>query len=199
MHILCFVEEPSAEAALVNLLPKILPTTTFQFIVFQGKLDLLKNLLPRLRGYAGWLPWDYRIVVLIDEDREVCFQLKNTIEDAATEADFVTKSRAGYNQFQVLNRIAVEELEAWFLGDVEALRAAFPRIPISLTSRKKFRDPDKVPGGTWESLEKLLQSLGYFPAGYPKVQAAQQISEHMDPARNRSHSFQVFYQGLCAL
>jgi hypothetical protein len=39
MHILFFVEEPSAEAALANLLPKLLPNlTTFQFVVFQGKL-----------------------------------------------------------------------------------------------------------------------------------------------------------------
>jgi hypothetical protein len=31
-----------------------------------------------------------------------------------------------------LNRIAVEELEAWFFGDIEALRAVYPKLSATL-------------------------------------------------------------------
>jgi len=200
MHVLFFVEEPSAEAALANLLPKILPAqTTYQSIIFQGKPDLLQNLAARLRGYASWLPEDWRIVVLIDEDRQDCRRLKGQMEDAAQSAGLVSKSQAENGRFQVLNRIAIEELEAWFLGDVEALRQVYPRLSASLSNRQRFRDPDAVTGGTWEALEHILQTNGYHPAGYPKVEAARQISLRMEPARNCSHSFQVFCQGLQAL
>jgi hypothetical protein len=200
MHVLFFVEEPSTEAALAHLLPNLLPEqTTFQFIIFQGKTDLLNNLAARLRGYASWLPEDWRIVVLMDEDRQDCRQLKDQMEAAAQSAGLVSKSQTENGRFQVLNRIAIEELEAWFLGDIEALRQVYPRLPVSLSTRQKFRDPDAVTGGTWEALEQILQTNGYHPAGYPKVDAARQISLYMDPARNRSHSFQIFLQGLQSL
>lgn len=200
MHVLIFMEEPSTEAALTNLLPRLLPEqTTFQSIVFQGKTDLLNNLAARLHGYASWIPNDWRIVVLVDEDRQDCVQLKSQLEEAARAAGLISKSQSAGGSFQILNRIAVEELEAWFIGDIEALRHVYPRLPASLAQRQKFRDPDHVPGGTWEALEAALQTCGYYPVGYPKVDAARQISFYMDPARNRSHSFQVFCQGLQAL
>jgi hypothetical protein len=200
MHVVFFVEEPSVEAALTNLLPRLLPDqTTFQFIVFQGKPDLLDNLLSRLRGYANWLPEDWRIVVLIDEDRQDCFQLKRQLETAVLSAGLISKNRNESDRFQVLTRIAIEELEAWFLGDVEALRQVYPRLPASLAHRQRFRDPDRVVGGTWEALEHVLQANGYHPTGYPKIDAARQISLYMDPACNRSHSFEVFCRGLEAL
>jgi hypothetical protein len=145
------------------------------------------------------MPPDWRIVVLVDEDRQDCLVLKQALEQAAFQAGLMTKSQAGGAGFQVLNRIAVEELEAWFLGDVEALRRVYPRVPLSLSQRERFRDPDHVTGGAWEALEKLLQAYGYHPAGYPKVEAAQRISKHLEPDRNRSHSFQVFWQGIRAL
>jgi len=95
-----------------------------------------------------------------------------------------------------LNRISIEELEAWFFGDVEALHGAYPKIPLSLATRLKYHNPDAIQGGTWEELEKELQRKGYFHGGLAKIEAAKAISAHMDPARNRSKSFQVFRDGL---
>jgi len=97
---------------------------------------------------------------------------------------------------QVLNRIAVEELEAWFFGDVPALTRAYPRIPATLSNKKGFRDSDAILGGTWETLERVLQDAGYYAAGMPKLEVARQISANMDPARNSSRSFQIFCDGL---
>lgn len=50
--------------------------------------------------------------------------------------------------FQVLNRLAIEELEAWFFGDVAALHSAYPRVPSTLGRRSRYRDPDAIRGGT---------------------------------------------------
>lgn len=200
MHIEFMVEEPSIEVTLQNLLPQILPAeTTFKILVFRGKQDLLKQLPSRLRGYAAWMPDDYRIVILIDEDRQNCHELKGQLEAICARSRLTTRSHNHGNGFKVLNRIVIEELESWFIGDVEALRAAYPRIPESLGKWKNYRDPDAVSGGTWESLEFALQKFGYFKGGYTKIQAAREISPFMNPARNRSKSFQVFYEGLRSL
>lgn len=199
MHIEILVEEQSMEEALKILLPRMLPPeTTYRILSFQGKQNLLRQLPARLRGYK-WINDDYRIIVLLDEDRQNCLDLKQQMETAAQQAGLSTKTSAGGIRFQVLNRIVIEELEAWFLGDVEAIRQAYPRILATLAKTPKFRNPDSVPGGTWETLEKTMQRYGYFKGGYAKVEAARAISTYMDPNRNRSKSFQVFRNGLLSL
>lgn len=201
MHIEFLLEEPSAEAALNNLLPKMLPShVRFELRNFQSKHTLLAELPRRLKGYSYWLPTDWRIIVLIDEDRQDCKELKAQLETAALDARLRTKSTSHLaSSFQVLNRIAVEELEAWFFGDVEAIVTAYPRVPHSLAERGRFRDPDSITGGTWEALEKTLQRYGYYPGRLPKIEVARNISQHMEPVRNRSKSFNVFRTRLEAL
>ncbi len=200
-HVEALVEEPSAEAALLNLLPRILgEEVTFAVHPFQGKPDLLKKLPQRLAAYRRWITGDYRILVLIDEDREDCHRLKARLEECARNAGFVTKSEAGRGrQFRVLNRIAVEELEAWFFGDVEALVTAYPGVPQTLGHKAVYRDPDSIKGGTWEALEQVLQRAGHYSSGMPKIETARKVSEHMDPYRNRSRSFKIFRDGLLKL
>jgi hypothetical protein len=201
VHIEFLVEEASMEAALVNLLPSIFSdAATFSIHPHQGKSDLLAQLPLRLRGYRRWLPDDWRIVVLMDTDGRDCRQVKADLEQLAQEAGFATKSAVPPDQpFQVVNRLAVEELEAWLLGDVEALRTAYPRVSPTLANKARYRDPDAIGGGTWEALERLLQRKGYHKEGLPKIRVARDVSEHMEPARNRSRSFQVFCSGLLAL
>lgn len=193
MRLEVLVEESSAEAALINLIPRIVPKVDFDIHVHQGKADLLDKLPGRLRGYKHWLPKDWRIVVLIDEDRQACAELKEQLEGAARLAKLRTRTAARRGQaYQVVNRLAVEELEAWFFGDVPALVAAYPRVSPNLGSQQRYRDPDAIAGGTWETLERVLQRAGYYAGGLPKIEVAGRVSEHMDPSRNRSKSFQVF-------
>jgi hypothetical protein len=197
MHIEFLVEEQSAEAALVNIIPKIVGNeTSFKIISFQGKPDLFAKLPERLRGYRHWLPESWRIVVLVDVDNEDCRVLKGELEKMAAAAGLTTKTAAGGERFQVLNRLAIEELEAWFIGDEDAIRAAYPRVVRNLAQKEKYRDPDAIAGGTWEALERLLQKSGYFRGGLGKVTAAREISKHMVPECNRSRSFQVFREGM---
>jgi hypothetical protein len=198
VHIEFLVEEPSAEAALSNLVPKILGQDfSFKVHSYQGKPDLLKKLLPRLRGYKTWMPEDWCIVILIDADEEDCRALKDNLEGIAQRAELFTKSnRTIGSYFQVLNRLAIEELEAWFFGDVEALHAAYPRVSLSLGRKARYRNPDAIRGGTWEALERELKRVGYYSSGISKISNARMVSVHMEPERNRSKSFQVFRQGL---
>lgn len=201
MRVEFLVEEPSIEAALENLLPKMLsPDVEIAIHNFHDKRNLLAKLPARLKGYSKWLPSDWRIVVLIDEDRQDCEKLKSQLERAASKSKLITKSAAlNHGRFQVLNRIVIEELEAWFFGDVEALVKAYPRVPATLAERKDYRDPDAINGGTWEVLERILQAKGYYPGGLPKIEVARNVSKYMEPTRNRSKSFNHFVTGLQAL
>ena len=201
MHLECLVEEQSAAVALDHLLPKIVGEgVSYEIYPFNGKTDLLKKLPHLLRTYKTWLPEDWRIVVLVDADDQDCHQLKAELEQIARHAGLITKSSvAAGEKFQVLNRIVVEELEAWFFGDVEALNAAYPRVPKNLAERAKYRNPDTIKGGTWEALERELQRHGYHQDKLAKVSAAREISAQMNPEHNRSKSFQVFRQGLLEL
>ena len=198
MHIEFLVEEQSMEVALNTLVPRIVgEVPSFNVRVFQGKQDLLKELPNRLRGYRQWLPHDWRIVVLIDEDREDCHVLKERLEGIARDAGFVTRTSASPGQrFYVVNRIVIEELEAWFLGDVDAVLGAFPRVPRTFHRRRGLREPDAIAGGTCEALERLLKRAGYYAGGMPKIEAARRISACMDPQRNRSRSFCLFRETL---
>lgn len=197
-----FVEEQSMAQALHVLVPKIRPDleARFQVHAFQGVDDMLEKLPDRLRGYAGWIPEDWRIVVVRDEDRNDCAKLKGQIEKMARDAGLVPKSgkRRG-SRFQLLTRIAVEELEAWLLGDVPALVATYDRFPSTLNNQKSYRDVDAIKGGTWEALERALQKAGHFLGGLPKIQVAREVAANMNPDRNSSKSFQVFRDGLRSL
>lgn len=183
------VEEPSAEEALKTLLPKIVPGVGFRIVPFNGKNDLLRKLPARLRDYTYyWAEAGLRIVVLLDRDDDDCAELKSRLVEIAREAGLPAEA--------TLFRIVIEELEAWFLGDVPALHAAYPKVPPSLGSQTKFRDPESIAGGAWEGLEHVLQKHGYHSKGLQKVRAASEIAPHMDIENNRSKSFQVFRDGL---
>jgi hypothetical protein len=199
MLLIVFVEEESAEAALRILLKRMIPDTwQVRLINFGSKDALLKKLTARLKGYApDCAAGTTRIAVLVDRDMDACTALKSQLEEAARQAGLPTRSSAGAGApFTVLNRIVVEELESWFLGDTEALRRAYPKLPTLQPKAKPFNNPDN--GGTWEELERVLRRGGYH-GSYAKIDGARRIATHMDPARNRSASFRAFRDGLTDL
>ena len=170
---------------------------TFKIPPYEGKKDFLNQVPARLKGYQRSLRPDWKIVILIDEDRQDCLELKEKLEIMATSAGLITKSSCQEDQsFQVLNPIVVEELEAWFFGDVEAICQAYPKVSANLAKPQQYRDPDAIQGGTAEALERVLKKAGYHLGGLQKQKASSEISKYMNPESNRSKSFQVFYQGL---
>ena len=191
-HLAVLVEEPSMEEFLRILLPRLLPEDYgFEIHSFRGKANLLRNLKARLRGYARWLPDDWRVIVVVDLDNDDCRALKGELEEAATAAGLRTRSQAGSGRWQLANRIAIEELEAWYFGDWQAVRNAFPRVSEGVSRQARYRNPDAI-RGAWEAFERILQRRGYFATGLRKVKAARAVAVHIDPDRNRSESFNAF-------
>ncbi|HJK97327.1 MAG TPA: DUF4276 family protein, partial [Polyangiaceae bacterium LLY-WYZ-14_1] len=105
------VEEPSMEHALRIVLPRILGRVSFDVHAFSCKSELLGWLPGRLRGYAAWVPEDWRIVVVVDRDDDDCLALKARLESMAAKARLATRSRPRGGRFSVVNRLAIEELE----------------------------------------------------------------------------------------
>jgi hypothetical protein len=141
------------------------------------------------------LPENHRIVVVVDRDDEDCRTLKQRLEDCSCKAGLATRSNRDGGQFRVINRIAIEELEAWYFGAWDAVLAAYPRVKPTTPRKKRYRDSDNI-AGTCEAFEHVLQAAGYFETGLRKIEAARLIGLKLDPTKNTSRSFQVFYNAL---
>lgn len=199
-RLVLLVEEPSMEAFLHALLPRVLPPGVgFEVHAFQGKADLLAKLEARLRAYARFLPEDSRLVVVVDRDDDDCRALKTRMEELSARAGLLSRTRArvrGHDAWQLVNRIAIEELEAWYFGEWAAVCLVYPRLPDGLPRSRGLRDPDAIAGGTWEAFARVLQRHGYHRTGLPKIEVARAIGRHFDPGRVRSQSFQALYGAL---
>lgn len=81
------VEEPSMEAFLNAVLPRMLPAdTAFEIHAFQGKQALLRKLEKRLNGYSRFMTNDHRVMVIVDQDNDNCKDLKSKLESACANA-----------------------------------------------------------------------------------------------------------------
>lgn len=77
-NLVFFLEGQSEKALLQGLIPRLLGDQKFaiRYIVFQGKHDLKKKSLARMKG---WLKPDSAFVVLVDQDVEDCQALKEKL------------------------------------------------------------------------------------------------------------------------
>jgi hypothetical protein len=148
------------------------------------------NLAADRRRIASGEP--LRVVVLVDRDDDDRERPKAGLERMAAASGLSTNSSpADDGRFVVLNRIVIEELESWFIGDPSALRKAFASLPKITQNAGLFRNPDN--GGSWEALPRFLKRNGICKSSLPKIDAARRIAPHMNLAQNRSRSL----SGLC--
>jgi len=171
------LEEPSAKDILEGLLPRLISNeVVIRYMVFEGKQDLEKRMLYRMRG---WLQSDTYFVVLRDQDAADCHKVKARLQQIARQA----------GRPNALICIACRELESWILGDWHALAEAFNQPSLAQQSLKaKFRNPDAL-GSPVEEIRRFL------PA-YQKRDGARRLGPLLDLERNRSRSFQVFCNGV---
>lgn len=196
-HMEFLVEEPSMEAFLCAMLPRILNQgESFKVHVFQGKSDLLGKLESRLKGYAKWIPSDWRIFVVVDRDDDDCLHLKDHLETAASRAGLRTRAVSVGQHWSIANRIAIEELESWYFGEWASVQQAYPRVSKTIPMKSQYRECDAIRGGTWEAFERVMQSFGYFKGGLTKIEAARRIGEVYEPLRSSSRSFAVFHEAI---
>ena len=130
------VEEPSMADLLDGLLPRLFPALRFQCVPHDGKQDLEKSIPRKLRA---WREPGVRFVVARDQDSADCRQVKARLADLCRNA----------GRADVLVRVVCRELEAWYIGDPEALVRAFPearrrRRMLRELSRARYRNPDTV-------------------------------------------------------
>ncbi len=98
--------------------------------------------------------------------------------------------------------LAVEEVEAWLLGDELAIKAAYPKYRKSVLSSYI---QDSI-CGTWEKLADVVfkggvkgiknQKLNWRDVGKLKTEWALNIGKHMNYENNRSPSFQNFMNNV---
>ena len=171
------VEEPSMANLLDGLLPRLFPALRFQCIPHDGKQDLEKSIPRKLRA---WREPGVRFVVARDQDSADCRQVKAKLADLCRNA----------GRADVLVRVACRELEAWYIGDPEALVQAFPETPRRLLrelNRARYRNPDTV-------VRPSETIAGRIPE-FQKRSGARRMAGHLS-RENRSRSFQVFLEGV---
>lgn len=167
------LEEASAKAMLESLLPRILhEKTRFRCIPFEGKQDLEKQLMRKIRAYQNE---QARFIVLRDQDSHPDCQ---AVKDRLLEL-----CEASGKSARCLVRIACRELEAFYLADLLAVEQALsiPGLAKRQQSRK-FKNPDSL-GSPSKELKSLTGNK------YEKVLGSRAIGLHLRLDNSRSSSF----------
>jgi hypothetical protein len=205
VHFEILVEDQSGKRALEVIVPKILGDEhTFRVHSYKGigripgnmkdardpsKRILLANLPKLLKGYGNtFAGYDPEAVVLVCDldDREFdsfLRELKNILDGChpKPEARFC---------------LAIEEGEAWLLGDIPAVKSAYANADDKVLENYQN---DSI-CGTWETLadavyaggSKKLSAKGWQAVGAEKFRWAETIAPHMNIEVNKSPSFCFF-------
>jgi hypothetical protein len=179
-HWVFCLEGPSEKALLQGLLPKLIaPDIQVVYLVFEGKQDLEKRLLRRLRGWQ--LP-DTQFVVLRDKDAGDCKAIKQHLVSIVHQAGRATET---------LVRIACHEIESWYLGDLKAVEQGLGVTGLARQQNKRqYRNPD-------DRVVKPAKELVDLTKGkYQKLAGSREIGSYLDLDNNQSKRFQVFVSGL---
>ncbi len=215
MHFEILVEDQSGKKALDILVPKVIGDEhTPRVHPYKGIGRIPKNLgannnankrillnqLPRLlRGYGKTFadyPANYpAVVILVCDLDDKCLK--------AFRQELLGILNACNPKPETRFCIAIEEGEAWFLGDIPAVKSAYPKAKDSVLNGYVG---DSI-CGTWECLADavfnggaaVLSSKGWQAIGAEKSQWAEKISPHMDVANNASPSFVYFRDKLLEL
>lgn len=204
MHFEFLVEDPSGSILLELVLPKIfekMEEVTYRVHAFRGVGRIPPNLrpttqpskrilldqLPRL--LAGYLstPGIDVVVVVLDLDNRPAREFTGELDQLARSVDADALA---------IFCLAIEEMEAWLLGDQQAILDAFPDA-----KQRILRDyeQDSI-CGTWEVLAnaihkggaKSLSGLPYHAIGKLKCEWASKIAPQMRLEANASPSFRNF-------
>jgi hypothetical protein len=209
MHIEVLAEDSSGARLLGHIMPKLIgphgEPHTWRVHPYRGvgrlppdlvgtsdaHRRILLDQLPRLlRGYARTPGIDAVVVVLDTDDRD-CAAFLHELR--------VLADRCGAGHLTMF-RLAIEEIEAWYLGDRAAFAAAFPKARMAALDTYA---QDSV-CGTWERIADAVHPGGSAAVrrdGWPlpgqlKHDWAGRIGPLLDPARNLSPSFGKLRDGL---
>ena len=212
MHFEILVEDASGKILLEHIVPKVMgegvQQHSWRIHAYKGIGHLPRNLrgstdpakrilldrLPQLlRGYGKSLhPREqHAVIVVADSDSRPCEAFKRELLGVLETTEPAPRT---------LFRIAVEEMEAWLLGDPHAVLTAYPK---ARTAPLNDYRQDSV-CGTWEVLAEAiypggaseLKRRGFPVTGQMKCQWARDIAPFLDIHRNASPSFAVFRESF---
>ena len=210
MHLEFLVEDSSGARLVETLLPRMIgpngESHTWHVKDYKGIGRLpqglgsssdpakraLLNQLPRLLAGYGRTPGYDAVVVVVDSDSRDCKAFLAELQAVLAQCDPVPPA--------TLFRLAIEEMEAWLLGDRPALLAAFPKAKKEVLARY---EQDSI-CGTWELLANAvhpgghaaIQKAGWPLPGHVKHDWAEKIGPLMDVEQNASPSFGKFRDGV---
>lgn len=156
---------------------------------------LLNDLSTYLRGFNNSLKYlpDSAVFIVLDNDDNDPAVFRAGLEEVAKD---------NHITIDYVFCLAVEEMEAWLLGDREALQQAYPAAKMQ---KLKDYEQDSI-CGTWEMLADIVYPKGikqfkkdfptYMEVGQKKSEWAKRIGRYMEPERNISPSFQSFWKEL---
>jgi hypothetical protein len=178
-QIVVMVEETSMKIVAQAIVNKLGFSDRTLILRHQGKSDLEVSFPRKLRAWAS--PNTTRFIICRDNDGGNCVTLKNRL---VGRIPIETK-----HKYKI--RIVMNELEAWYLGDLLALESAGV-IKVGeaqrLINKGKFRDPEKLVKAKVEFL-KLAKTTG-------QTRLAELIGPHMSLENNRATSYLQFVQAL---
>lgn len=207
MHFQYLVEDQSGAALIRIFMQKIVelyPNATYDCKGFRGiggftrkntiketkTGKLLNDLATYLRGFDRSLQsFPSVIIVVLDSDDHDVQQFRSELEAVAMQNTI---------KIDHVFCLAVEEIEAWLLGDRHALLSAYPHAKMHVLNTYV---QDSI-CGTWEVLADAVYPGGtsklsrehasFIEIGKLKAEWAQNIGIHMDLKSNESPSFNDF-------
>jgi len=206
MHFEILTEDQSGGKAMDILVPKLLGNDiTYRILPYRGIGRIPKGLRPQsdaskrilldqlpkiLRGYSH-NPHSGIIVIICDLDDK-------DKEQFLSELHGIKESCAP--KLRIFFCLDIEEFEAWYLGDLAAIRKAYPRAKNTVLNNYVS---DSI-CGTWELLadavykggRKELVKKGWQAVGEQKSVWAKTISPHMIVEDNLSPSFKEMHLQL---
>lgn len=159
-----------------GLLPRFFPDLAFLSVPHEGKHDLEKSIPIKVRAWN--VPGD-RFVIVRDNDGRDCLVTKAALVKLCRKA----------GRTDSLVRIACQELEAWYLGEPDALAEAFDDDKLHrIGEMARYREPDAVQQPSAE-LVKLVPE-------FQKVSGARRLAPRLTRERNVSQSFHALIDGI---
>jgi len=201
LHIL--VEGPSEKAFLENWLPRFLPHGhTFKIYPHRGKgkipgntsakpdtkrQGILDQLPAKLRAFGRILnPETERVIVLVDLDNDDCILLKNRMNELLSYCDPPPV---------VMFRIAIEETEAFYMGDSKAVRRSFPKA--NLQKLRSYKQDSIC--NTWEKFQDVIGEKSEDKVGWGRKMGLSLTTEWKGKNAGKSPSFRCFCKALLKL
>lgn len=211
MHFQYLIEDQSGRALIDQIMKRVIKNPqvdTFDCKSFKGiggftkkntikemhTGKLLNDLATYMRGFQRSLQGvDAVLLVVLDNDNNDPAEFMKELESVAQ-----------------INRIdmdhvfclAIEEVEAWLLGDEEAIKCAYPNYKKSILNSY---EQDSI-CGTWEVLADVIykggireirkKKMSYMEIGKLKSEWATEIGRYMTYKDNKSPSFQLFYENV---